>query len=123
MTTLGDTNYKYLKQVVEFHKIKSTIGAVPPPSSPRFCHSRSKNVNFGNRSPKLHTFAERLVYIVLSALHRKCGVLLFALLVYISGMLLYMGSLSLEVIAPAVVVKPAPLGSLPPIFPSNTDEC
>ncbi|XP_010248806.1 PREDICTED: adenine/guanine permease AZG2 [Nelumbo nucifera] len=27
-TTLGDTNYKYFKQVVEFHKIKSTAGAV-----------------------------------------------------------------------------------------------
>ncbi|XP_010246040.1 PREDICTED: uncharacterized protein At1g04910 isoform X1 [Nelumbo nucifera] len=82
-----------------------------PPSSPRFRHSRSKNASFGSRSPKLHTFAERLVYIVLSAVYRKRGVLLFAPLVYISGMLLYMGSLSLEVVAPVVVVKPAPPGS------------
>nr|DAD21935.1 TPA_asm: hypothetical protein HUJ06_023398 [Nelumbo nucifera] len=114
MTTLGGINYKYFKSIV---------GAVPPPLSLRFRHNRSKNANFGNHNPKLHIFAEQLVYIVLSAIHRKCDLLLFALSVYIYGMLLYMRSLSLEVIAPAVVVKPAPLGSLPMVFPSNTNEC
>lgn len=45
---------------------------------------------------KAGNFVERLVCIVIAAVLRRKGVLLFAPLLYITGMLVYMGSLSLE---------------------------
>ncbi|KNA19986.1 hypothetical protein SOVF_056480 isoform A [Spinacia oleracea] len=77
-----------------------------PPSSPRFRPSRMKPNGLisspgigrggGGGSMKLGNFVERLVCIVIAAVFRRKGVLLFAPLLYITGMLLYMGSLSLE---------------------------
>ncbi|KAK9270637.1 hypothetical protein L1049_026219 [Liquidambar formosana] len=75
-----------------------------PPSSPRFRHGRNKNVGScggvggGGRRPKLHGFVERVMCILLSVVFRRRGVLLFAPLLYISGMLLYMGSLNFDVV-------------------------
>lgn len=40
---------------------------------------------------------EKLVYLILSAVFRRKGLLLFAPLLYISGMLLYMGSLNFDI--------------------------
>lgn len=69
----------------------------PPPSplrSPRLRHARSKGS--GKFQPK--TFAQRLAWILLSVLLRRQGIFLFAPLIYISGMLLYMGTVSLDVV-------------------------
>lgn len=75
-----------------------------PPSSPRFRHVRTKSgggvggFGGGGRGPKLQGFVERVVCVILSAVFRRRGVLLFAPLLYISAMLLYMGSLSFDVV-------------------------
>ncbi|KAF6147865.1 hypothetical protein GIB67_014445 [Kingdonia uniflora] len=73
-----------------------------PPSSPRFRHTRNRkpHCNGGGtiKTPKkIHNLAERIVYILVYAIFRRRGVLLFAPLFYISGMLLYMGTLSFDV--------------------------
>ncbi|KAI3951511.1 hypothetical protein MKX01_018627 [Papaver californicum] len=85
----------------------TTATASPPTSptvSPRFRHSSSSKRKFssvyvsGKSSggpPKLENFIERIVYIFLSAVFRRRGVLLFAPIFYFSGMLMYMDSLSL----------------------------
>lgn len=77
-----------------------------PPLSPRLRPSRMKpngqicpgSANGGGRggSTKLGHFVERLVYIIIAAVLRRKGVLLLAPVLYIIGMLLYMGSLSLD---------------------------
>ncbi|MCD7450181.1 hypothetical protein HAX54_004170 [Datura stramonium] len=76
-----------------------------PPSSPRFRHGRNKNTAFGgvcgsfagsNCELKLQNFAEKLGFMIVSAVYRRRGVLLFAPLLYISGMLLYMGALGFD---------------------------
>ncbi|XP_058218183.1 O-fucosyltransferase 9 isoform X2 [Rhododendron vialii] len=97
-----------------------------PPSSPRFRHGRSKNAIVGGSTVggsfkgggggdvKLQNFVERLVYMVVAGVYRRRGVLLFAPLLYISGMLLYMGSLGFDmvVVSDRVSGKAAPLGSV-----------
>ncbi|XP_057973609.1 O-fucosyltransferase 9 isoform X3 [Malania oleifera] len=65
-----------------------------PPQSPRFRHGRAKS--FGGR--KVHSLVERVVYVMIAAVFRQRGVLLFAPLLYISGMLMYMGSLGFDVV-------------------------
>ncbi|VFQ69881.1 unnamed protein product [Cuscuta campestris] len=81
----------------------SGVNTPLPPSSPR---PRRKNspVGFGagsfrggvNGELKLHNFAEKLGFVLVSAVHRRRGVLLFAPLLYISGMLFYMGTFGLN---------------------------
>ncbi|XP_035551275.1 O-fucosyltransferase 9 isoform X2 [Juglans regia] len=85
-----------------------------PPSSPRFRHGRGKNS--GGRATK-QRMVERLVFMLVSAVFRRKGVLLFAPLLYISGMLLYMGSLGFDVVSlkntvGVVVHKRTPPGSV-----------
>lgn len=59
---------------------------------------------------------EKLVFILMSAVFRRRGLLLFAPLLYISGMLLYMGSFSFDVVSikngVVLVHKRAPPGSV-----------
>ncbi|TKY49950.1 GDP-fucose protein O-fucosyltransferase [Spatholobus suberectus] len=85
-----------------------------PPSSPRFRHGRSKGSGWG--LSKESNSVEKLVFILMSAVFRRRGLLLFAPLLYISGMLLYMGSLSFDVVSikngVVVVHKRAPPGSV-----------
>ncbi|CAK9137130.1 unnamed protein product [Ilex paraguariensis] len=78
-----------------------------PPSSPRFRHGRTKNtVNIGGGGSfrggggelKLQNVVERVVYVVIWGVYRRRGVLLVAPLLYISGMLLYMGTLGFDVV-------------------------
>lgn len=79
----------------------------PPPSplrSPRLRHSRSKAGRF---NPPGRTLLQRLTWHILSVLIRRQGVFLFAPLLYISGMLLYMGSVSFDVV-PIINHRPAP---------------
>ncbi|KAG9136733.1 hypothetical protein Leryth_004504 [Lithospermum erythrorhizon] len=90
----------------------TTSSSLSPPSSPRLRHGRSKSspgsgivggggggVNFRGSGEmlKLQNLVERLGYMVMSAVYRRRGVLLFAPLLYISGMLLYMGTLGIDV--------------------------
>lgn len=78
-----------------------------PSSSSSSC-SKSKESNSNSM--------ERLVFLVMSAVFRRRGLLLFAPLLYISGMLLYMGSLSFDVVTIkngiVVVHKRPPPGSV-----------
>uniref|UniRef100_A0A5B7B399 O-fucosyltransferase family protein n=1 Tax=Davidia involucrata TaxID=16924 RepID=A0A5B7B399_DAVIN len=80
-----------------------------PPSSPRLRHGRNKNIGGGGvgggsfrggggADPKLQNSVERVVYVLISGVYRRRGVLLFAPLLYISGMLLYMGTLDFDVV-------------------------
>lgn len=85
-----------------------------PPSSPRFRHGRNKvSSGFGRGSKQRNV--DKLVFVIISAVFRKRGVLLFAPLLYISGMLLYMGSVNFDVSfknAVVVVHKRPPPGSV-----------
>ncbi|KVH98753.1 GDP-fucose protein O-fucosyltransferase [Cynara cardunculus var. scolymus] len=95
-----------------------------PPSSPRFRQTRSKGGGGGGFrggggggvEVKLQSFVERWVYVVISAVYRRRGVLLFAPLLYISVMLLYMGTMGFDVGIMSknsgTTSKTAPLGSL-----------
>ncbi|KAF8099067.1 hypothetical protein N665_0252s0006 [Sinapis alba] len=61
-----------------------------PPSSPRIRHSRGKTSNQG--------IGERLVFLLFSVVFRRKGVLLLAPLLYIAGMLLFMGSFGFTIL-------------------------
>ncbi|GMJ11669.1 hypothetical protein like AT1G35510 [Hibiscus trionum] len=81
---------------------RSTSLSPSPPSSPRFRHGRSKNftsVAAGAGAGRVgkQRAADRIVFVLISAVFRRKGVLLFAPLLYISGMLLFMGSLGFDV--------------------------
>ncbi|XP_038874578.1 protein ESMERALDA 1 [Benincasa hispida] len=82
----------------------------PPPSplrSPRLRHSRSKGGRFTQAQQPGRTFPQRLAWLILSVLLRRQGIFLFAPLIYISGMLLYMGTVSFDVV-PVIKHRPAP---------------
>ncbi|XP_022726172.1 uncharacterized protein At1g04910-like isoform X2 [Durio zibethinus] len=79
----------------------------PPASplrSPRYRHGR-KSGRFSPFQPG-RTIAHRLAWLLLSVLLRRQGIFLFAPLIYISGMLLYMGTVSFDVV-PVVKHRPA----------------
>lgn len=90
-----------------------------PPSSPRFRHGRYKNFGGGGggvgRGGK-QSAANKIVFVLISTVFRRKGVLLFAPLLYISGMLLYMGLLGFDVVslknAVVVVHRRSPPGSV-----------
>lgn len=65
-----------------------------PPSSPRIRHSRGKSVY----KPEKQGKGERLVFLLFSVVFRRKGVLLLAPLLYIAGMLLFMGSFGFTVL-------------------------
>ncbi|KAG6579249.1 Protein ESMERALDA 1, partial [Cucurbita argyrosperma subsp. sororia] len=82
----------------------------PPPSplrSPRLRHSRSKGARFTQAQQPPRSFPQRLAWLILSVLLRRQGIFLFAPLIYISGMLLYMGTVSFDVV-PVINHRPAP---------------
>ncbi|XP_054812975.1 O-fucosyltransferase 9-like isoform X2 [Prosopis cineraria] len=76
-----------------------------PPSSPRFRHGRSKSNGWANGfvgggiSGSKERTLEKLLFGLMSAVFRRRGLLLFAPLLYISGMLLYMGSLNFDAVS------------------------
>ncbi|KAK6931035.1 GDP-fucose protein O-fucosyltransferase [Dillenia turbinata] len=82
----------------------------PPQSplrSPRYNRlSKSRSVRFPATSQP-RTLAQRFAWILLSVLLRRQGIFLFAPLIYISGMLLYMGTVSFDV-GPIITHRPAP---------------
>ncbi|KAK4752004.1 hypothetical protein SAY87_020802 [Trapa incisa] len=68
-----------------------------PPRSPRFRCGRSKSSSGSIGGGARQNLAEKLVVVVVSAVFRRRGVLLLAPLLYILGMLLYMGSLGFDI--------------------------
>ncbi|EEF28803.1 O-fucosyltransferase 9 [Ricinus communis] len=98
-----------------------------PPSSPRLRHGRSKNSfnggslggggGGGSSRVSKQNVVEKLMFVLVSVVLKRRGVLLFAPLLYISGMLLYMGSLNFDVDlnlknGGVVVRKRPPVGSV-----------
>ncbi|GAV72858.1 O-FucT domain-containing protein [Cephalotus follicularis] len=82
-----------------YNRVSSSGHSTPSPPqsplrSPRYRHGRSKGGRFtpgqppSGRAPLAH----RLAWLLLSVLLRRQGIFLFAPLIYISGMLLYMGT-------------------------------
>ncbi|KAI3433160.1 O-fucosyltransferase family protein [Psidium guajava] len=93
-----------------YNRLPSSGHSTPsPPSSPlrspRYRHSRSKG-RFTPAQPG-RTFAQRVAWLLLSCLLRRQGIFLFAPLIYISGMLLYMGTVKFDVV-PDIKHRPAP---------------
>ncbi|XP_017230422.1 O-fucosyltransferase 9 [Daucus carota subsp. sativus] len=86
-----------------FSRLGGGANTQSPPPSPRLRRKKSGSAGggiFANGvdSYELQNFMERIVYVVISAVYRRRGVLLFAPLLYISGMLLYMGTLGFDVV-------------------------
>lgn len=69
-----------------------------PRRSPRPRHGRSKHGRFTSAGQPGTTLAQRLARNVLSVLLRRRGIFLFAPLLYISGMLFYLGTMSFDVV-------------------------
>ena len=92
--------------------IRSNGAVSSPSSSPRLRQGRTKSGGGGGfgvgggggagdgggrgRAQQLHSFLERVLFVFVSTVFRRRGLLLFAPLLYISGMILYMGSLSFD---------------------------
>lgn len=94
-----------------------------PLRSPRVRHGRSKAGRFTQGQFAARTVSQRFAWIFLSVLLRRQGVFLFAPLIYISGMLLYMGTVSFDVV-PIIKHRPAP-GSVyrsPELYAKLRDE-
>lgn len=81
-----------------------------PPSSPRIRHLRGKTSN------QDQGIGERLVFLLFSVVFRRKGVLLLAPLLYIAGMLLFMGSFGFTILdlghGVDIVYRRAPPGSV-----------
>ncbi|KAA8532565.1 hypothetical protein F0562_032619 [Nyssa sinensis] len=77
-----------------------------PRRSPRLRHGRSKSGKFTPGQPP-RTLAQRFAWLLLSVLLRRQGIFLFAPLLYVSGMLFYMGTVSFDVV-PIIKHRPAP---------------
>ncbi|GMY18610.1 protein ESMERALDA 1 [Fagus crenata] len=95
-----------------YNRIPSSGHSTPSPPasplrSPRYRKS-SKAGRFGPaQSQPGRTLPQRLAWLLLSVLLRRQGIFLFAPLIYISVMLLYMGSVSFDVV-PVISHRPAP---------------
>ncbi|XVF63308.1 hypothetical protein PTKIN_Ptkin09bG0077600 [Pterospermum kingtungense] len=87
-----------------------------PPSSPRLRHGRHKNFSGGGGRGGKQSAADKILFLLISSVFRRKGVLLFAPLLYILGMLLFMGSLGFDVVslknAVVVVHRRLPPGSV-----------
>lgn len=101
------------KRMHAYNRIPSSGHTTPSPpasplrSSPRHRKPSSKSGRFGPaQSQPGRTLAQRLAWLLLSVLLRRQGIFLFAPLIYISVMLLYMGSVSFDVV-PVISHRPA----------------
>ncbi|XP_044489180.1 protein ESMERALDA 1-like [Mangifera indica] len=96
-----------------YNRLPSSGHTTPsPPSSPlrspRYRHGRSKGGRFSPVGPPcVGNLPHRLAWLLLSVLLRRQGIFLFAPLIYISGMLLYMGTVSFDVV-PIIKHRAAP---------------
>ncbi|KAK7273838.1 hypothetical protein RIF29_14902 [Crotalaria pallida] len=83
-----------------------------PPSSPlrspRLRHVRTKPGRFTpSQPPPVRTVSQQFAWLFISVLLRRQGLFLFAPLIYISVMLLYMGTFSFDIV-PIITHRPAP---------------
>ncbi|GER39184.1 O-fucosyltransferase family protein [Striga asiatica] len=83
------------------HSSPSSPPVSPFSRSPRYRYRGSKS---GRPPPK--TLAQRLAWILLSVLLKRQGIFLFAPLLYIAGMLFYMGTVTFDVV-PVIKHRPA----------------
>ncbi|GAB2279983.1 Protein ESMERALDA 1 [Dionaea muscipula] len=67
----------------------------PSVRSPRYRHGRPKQGRAGQTHP-IRALPHRIARLLLSVLLRRQGIFLFAPLIYISGMLIYMGTISVD---------------------------
>ncbi|XP_057838853.1 protein ESMERALDA 1 isoform X2 [Cryptomeria japonica] len=88
-----------------YNRLSSSAHSSPSPpssprrSSPRLRHGRNKSGRMqGSIGPPLppRTFMQKFAWLLLSVLLKRHGLFLFAPLIYISGMLLYMGTVSFD---------------------------
>ncbi|KAL8519429.1 hypothetical protein ACS0TY_010388 [Phlomoides rotata] len=86
-------------------RLSNGVGSVSPPSSPRLRSSCGKSPSSGgvyvggfrgSGRAESKNVVERFVYFLISAIYRRRGVLLFAPLLYICGILLYMGIMGFD---------------------------
>ncbi|KAG0475316.1 hypothetical protein HPP92_015002 [Vanilla planifolia] len=90
-------------------------GTPSPPSSPRRSPrihrrgSKDGGAVAGRRMPggPPRTLSQRISWTLLSLLLRRQAIFLFAPLIYVAGMLLYMGTVSLDSV-PTIISRPAP---------------
>lgn len=87
-----------------------SFGAPSPPSSPRRAWGRRPSAKGAASARAAPGAMRRAARAVLAALLRRQAVFLFAPLLYVAAMLLYMGSVSLDSV-PRIISRPAP-GSL-----------
>ncbi|XP_078428581.1 protein ESMERALDA 1-like [Wolffia australiana] len=87
----------------------SPTGSPPasPRRSPRLRHARSQRGGRVAAAQTLRTLPHRIAWALLSLLLRRQAIFLFAPLIYISVMLIYMGSVSLDVV-PRMISRPPP---------------
>lgn len=81
-----------------------------PMRSPRLRHGRPpKGGRLAQQQPwgQMRALPQRIAWALLSLLLRRQAIFLFAPLIYISGMLLYMGTVSLDVV-PRIIMRPPP---------------
>lgn len=98
-------------------RLSNGTSSLSPPSSPRHRHSRGKTAatdsgscgggggsfrsggsGGGAGKEELKSVVERFGYLLISIMYRRRRMLLFAPLFYISGMLMYMGTLGFDVV-------------------------
>ncbi|XP_020243689.1 LOW QUALITY PROTEIN: uncharacterized protein At1g04910-like [Asparagus officinalis] len=87
-------------------------GTPSPPASPRRSprHLRSGRTRAPGEFQSSRSFIHRMAWMMLSLLLRRQAIFLFAPLIYVSGMLLYMGTVSLDSV-PAIISRPT-IGSV-----------
>jgi hypothetical protein len=78
----------------------------------RLGRSKSGGVGGTSFSSSSKSSCSKFVFVLMSAIFRRRGLLLFAPLLYISGMLLYMGSLSFDLVLVQKHRSPPPPGSI-----------
>ncbi|XP_077241092.1 protein ESMERALDA 1-like isoform X2 [Tasmannia lanceolata] len=81
-----------------FNRVSSGGLASPsPPRSPRFRPGRARSGRL-QPAPQPRTLAQRITWALLSVVLRRQGLFLFAPLIYIAGMLFYMGTVSFDIV-------------------------
>ncbi|XP_010274715.1 PREDICTED: uncharacterized protein At1g04910-like [Nelumbo nucifera] len=90
-----------------YNRLSSSGHNTPSPPQSPLRSPRYRKGKGGRPGLQPRTLAQRLAWTLLSVFLRRQGVFLFAPLIYIAGMLLYMGTVSFDVV-PHIKPRPAP---------------
>ncbi|XP_010931258.1 protein ESMERALDA 1 isoform X1 [Elaeis guineensis] len=93
-----------------YSRLGSPGGTPSPPASPRRSprtHRRPSKSASGRLLQSPRALVQRMAWMLLSLLLRRQAIFLFAPLLYVAGMLFYMGTVSLEGV-PRIISRPAP---------------